>query len=954
MPPSAPEPLAFTVVPQGSEPRLAVESEPQNVDGVHPAASTPEPNDLEPIVIRDDGPSPAALAYLAAQGIGADTAAAFRIDAVGDADLARLLTPRQRAHLTASGLWLPTCDPRQPATITGLIRLTPAQHLHRHIGMPAGIAADPGLADALRVVLVDNPLLGLRLHERGVAGIAIVEDPAALVPLADWLVGRAVVTITTAKQGDLPLPPGIVPVGTGRITGQLERAPVAVLALLGLDPAALRQPITPLPLDPRIPQHLHAYAERMLATTAGQAALAALDLDRPEILAAYRPGFLPADYRLALTDDQRRMLHGRDLGGCIVLPAFDAQGAVVDLVAMQVCAGGHVRPTLWETPRGVCAPVLATSCETVVITTVARWLGRLGREVGPTVLIRDAAQAAPEAARLAAGGVRSAEVRCHRTTESEAIAAALSAAGITVRVVTDEALRRPDARPPRQTAPATDAESISAPEPDAPAASTLVLVRHDAQAETAIFRSGEATYTVQIPWGTTTSALVVLTVGTATHRDRFDLAVAPQRLRFASAAGLRTKLPPADIATALTLILPAVQRLAAPAPVPVATAPSVAGMSDAERDAALALLRDPAVVPRLLADLDALGWVGEPEAMTTVLLAALSRLSDEPVWAALTAAGGGERFPALGVLAAITPPEHLLHISRLTDNALFHGGPEALRHKLLILDDLAGIGTASATALRVLHARGVLTGTTVERDPIRGGMRTKIREAQGPLAVVTATTGSIPAALQHQLVEVAMDESPAQVERLLAARSRPGSDRTAIIARWINAQRLLRPLPVSVPSDLAVPVAISRHHALHGPFFGLVAASALLHQHQRPVLDGRLCATAADVELASRAVLPLAGQFVDGYGQRAQTALVALRSLGTATFTMADAARVLPDWSLGTVRRALEDLIAAEGVVALRRRNGVRAEYRVVADLVTLSGPFQAGWKAPSPQVVNG
>jgi hypothetical protein len=112
------------------------------------------------------------------------------------------------------------------------------------------------------------------------------------------------------------------------------------------------------------------------------------------------------------------------------------------------------------------------------------------------------------------------------------------------------------------------------------------------------------------------------------------------------------------------------------------------------------------------------------------------------------------------------------------------------------------------------------------------------------------------------------------------------------------------------------------------------------------------------VDLASQAILPLAGQFVDGVGERARTALAALRSLGTATFTMADAARVLPDWSLGTVRRAMEDLLAAEGVVALRRRNGVRAEYRVVADqpadLVTLSAPFQAGWKAPTRKVANG
>jgi hypothetical protein len=73
---------------------------------------------------------------------------------------------------------------------------------------------------------------------------------------------------------------------------------------------------------------------------------------------------------------------------------------------------------------------------------------------------------------------------------------------------------------------------------------------------------------------------------------------------------------------------------------------------------------------------------------------------------------------------------------------------------------------------------------------------------------------------------------------------------------------------------------------------------------------------------------------------------------------------------MGTVRRAMDDLIATENVVTLRRRNGVRAEYQVVAgtsagasagnllshagDLSTLSPPFQPGWKGPSREVVNG
>lgn len=253
----------------------------------HPNAGA---GDHDPIVILDHADEVAALAtsmaaaetmlgtssqaYLRSRGIvDPATWAAFRVDAVTDVDLARLLTQRQRVRLTASGLWLPTCDPRAPEHITGLIRLSPAQHQHRFVTAPVGIACPPGTASAPRIVLVDHPLLALRLHERGVRGIAMVEDPAVLVPLTAWLAEREVVTITTAKHGTLALPPGIVPVGTGRIASAFERAPAATLALLGLDPATLRPPLTALPLSSFVVRDLHAYAEGRLQTEAGMDAL---------------------------------------------------------------------------------------------------------------------------------------------------------------------------------------------------------------------------------------------------------------------------------------------------------------------------------------------------------------------------------------------------------------------------------------------------------------------------------------------------------------------------------------------------------------------------------------------------------------------------------------------------------------------------------------------------------
>lgn len=711
-------------------------------------------------------------------------------------------------------------------------------------------------------------------------------------------------------------------------------------------------------MDPRLPHDLHGYAEGRLHTDAGMAALAALDCDHADTLRAYGIGYLPADYHRVLTAAQRHRLRGLRLGGCLLLPAWDAQGVVVDVVAVHP-SRHQMLLSLWPIPRGLCAPTVASACDRICITTVAPWVGRLFRTVAPTLLLRGIANAEAEVARIAAAGVRHAEVRCPDAAEADAIAALLRRVGIAPCIVAETDTAAPAPLPAAaavatvEPSPAAAAAAVPIPAPAA-ALPSLELVSHDAQAEQAVFRVGPATYTVQLPWDGHTTVAVDCAVGAATHRDRFDLAVAPQRLRFAAAASRRTGLSPADIARTLDALLPAVQGLAIQSPVAASSAAPAPGMSDAQRAAALDLLRSPDLLPRLLADLDALGWVGDSEAKTLLLLAAISRLGSEPVWAALSADAPSERFPALAILAAITPPEHVLHVSRLTDVALFHGGPDALRHRLLILDDLGRIGGTAATALALLHTRGVLTSTQVERDPVRGGWRTRVIETRGPLAVLAATTAGIPAALRQTLVEVPVDDSPAQAEREFAVRTRLTGDAAPILARLIDAQRLLHPRQVALPADLAVPALVSRHRALHAPFCGLVAAAALLHQHQRLMLGDRVGATAADVDLASRAILPLAAQFIDGFGARAQTALAALRSHGVADVTLADLARLLPDWSQGTVRRAVEDLIAAGCVVALRRRNGVRATYRLSEDLVTLPAAFQAGWQAPTPAVAHG
>jgi hypothetical protein len=618
------------------------------------------------------------------------------------------------------------------------------------------------------------------------------------------------------------------------------------------------------------------------------------------------------------------------------------------------------------------------------------------------MLLRGVENARAEAARIAAGGVKQVEVRCLRIADRTGIAEALRSVGIVVREVSDEAQLRVMPRGPRrklaQVAEVVEAAQDSVPAvaepvicgepakpaqaeeraPDAappapahppvlpvpPAPPSLELVSHDAQAEQAVFRYGPATYTVQVPWGTSTSAEVILTTGTQSHRDRFDLAVTAQRLRFASKAGLRNKLPPAEIATALALILPAVQRLGEPkAPEAIASAMASDVMTAAEREATMVRLRSPDLLPRLVADLGTLG-AGLPSEVTEwVLLAAVSRLATEPLWLALTSADPAERFPILDVLARIIPPEAQIHCSRLTDTALFHGDPDGLRHKLLLLDDLMALSTNAATALRVLHARGRITTSQVQRDVVRGTMRTRIITADGPIAVVSACAGPLPESLRHHLAGVSvdvhgeLDHGHTDLRRRLS----PIASGEPSIRRLHQLQRVLHPLPVIIPEaePLELPALITRDRTLHEACLGLITASALLHQHQRMRTDGAVVATGADIAIGVRLALDVAEARASGLSPGAHRLVQALVAAGRTTFTMEDCADLVPSATRWSFRTALTELTRLDLVVPSRTGQGKQRSYALVATRRTsqLGGLAALGGGVPpssTREVANG
>ena len=123
---------------------------------------------------------------------------------------------------------------------------------------------------------------------------------------------------------------------------------------------------------------------------------------------------------------------------------------------------------------------------------------------------------------------------------------------------------------------------------------------------------------------------------------------------------------------------------------------------------------------------------------------------------------------------------------------------------MLIIDEAKALRADVLTALRVLKTRGALSLSHVRRDPVSGDARTHFMEVRGPIATLTTAGAGFDTdpLLQQRCQAIALDESPAQADLVLAAmRQRHGSTD----ARHVEARGQKSPHAVGVGSLPATP-----------------------------------------------------------------------------------------------------------------------------------------------------
>jgi hypothetical protein len=375
-------------------------------------------------------------------------------------------------------------------------------------------------------------------------------------------------------------------------------------------------------------------------------------------------------------------------------------------------------------------------------------------------------------------------------------------------------------------------------------------------------------------------------------------------------------------------------------------------MTAAEREEALAFLRDPRLVELLLEDIEALGYVGEEKGKLLAYLIGLSRRLERPLSGIVLSQSGAGKSSMAEIVEVLTPAEDVVLYSRISAQALCYLPKDFLKRKLLILEERAGAEQADYS-IRVLQSKSRLSSAVVIKDPTTGKMRTRHFAVEGPIAYIETTTNpKINNENATRCFEITLDESEAQTRRIHerqrqartveGLRNRQKID--GIRQRHHNAQRLLEPVRILIPyvGLLTFPSRWLRTRRDNERFLSLVEAAAFLHQHQREggvMADGTryIEAVLSDYALAYDLAREVLRSTLHELTREARELVAMIQAmLGGKTpssqgpqFTRKDL-RAHTDWQDHRLRAALDELVEMEYLGTVSGSQGRTYQYRLL------------------------
>ena len=375
---------------------------------------------------------------------------------------------------------------------------------------------------------------------------------------------------------------------------------------------------------------------------------------------------------------------------------------------------------------------------------------------------------------------------------------------------------------------------------------------------------------------------LLVTRGESLHVDNFNLYLARNRMIYSKQAaeelGIKEEVVSHDLRKLLGKLEDLQHQMMRKT---LAPQDEEVQLSAEEKAEALALLRDPHLLDRVLADFERCGVVGEETNKLASYVAVVSRLLDAPLAVLVQSSSAAGKSALMEAVLAMLPEEQRVQYSAMTGQALFYMGETDLKHKVLAIVEEEGAQRA-AYALKLLQSEGALSIASTGKDTTTGRHVTHQYRVEGPVMLFLTTTAiDLDEELQNRCLVLTVDEGQEQtkaihrkqreaqtIEGLLAKR-----EREQIIRVHANAQRLLKPIFVANPyaRELTFLNSQTRTRRDHMKYLTLIRSIALLHQHQRTrktvMYRGQpleyIEATLDDIAMANRLAHEVLGRTLD-------------------------------------------------------------------------------------------
>jgi DNA primase len=675
------------------------------------------------------------------------------------------------------------------------------------------------------------------------------------------------------------------------------------------------------------------YHEQLKQSPEALAYLESRGLNRPELIEHFQLGFanrtlgyhLPKKALKAGAEIRARLQRlgmlresGHEhMSGSVVVPVFDAAGAVVQLY------GRKITPRLREgTPshlylpgprRGVWNREALQSSELILCeslfdalsfwaagyrsVTTAYGVNGFTEEllqamqaagVRRMLIAYDRDEAGEKAAAALApvlleAGIASARIQFPRGMDANAYALQAQPASKCLGLLIQNAalLAEPGSADALLPLAASAAPSAPAPPPAPPASDAAVQL----QGEEVLVSLGDRGYRVRGLAKNHSPDVMRINLlarrGELFHVDTLDLYQAKQRGAFATQAARELGCKEEVLRKDLGAVLLRLEEIQAGVHRPADAVPAEAPIDEAEKAAALELLRSPDLLSRILADFRRCGVVGEETNKLVGYLAAVSRKLERPLAIIVQSSSAAGKTSLMDAVLSFVPPEEKVQYSALTGQSLFYMEGADLKHKVLAVVEEEGAEKASY-ALKLLQSEGELTIASTGKDPETGRLVTQEYRVEGPVMIFLTTTAvEIDEELLNRCLVLTVSEDREQTraihriqrERRTLEGLLARAEREDVLALHRNAQRLLRPLAVVNPYAPSLTFLDSRTRTRrdHEKYLTLIDAIALLHQHQREVKSTQagektleyIEATLSDIEHANCLADAVLGRSLD-------------------------------------------------------------------------------------------